>query len=299
VGHQRVMTHVIAICGDLHCGSTVGLCPPEGMELDDGGLYEPSPAQRWLWDCWEQSWAIAKSYARGKHLSLILNGDLIDGDHHRTAQIASPLTGIHLGCAMESLRVPLALKPKAIHVLRGTPSHSGRSGSSEEAVAHALRDMSWPIIKDPETDKFSSYRRRLDIGDVRLDLSHHGRMGQRAHTRGSYSRLYGFDIWAEQMLETYTAMRHSDDPLKIFNERRPPDIAVRSHNHKYMDTGFDHRGITRVISAPAFQLATEWIHRIAAESLADIGIILLGVNKHEIEVKPVLFTPDRPKPLTL
>ena len=299
MGHQRVMTHVIAICGDLHCGSTVGLCPPEGMELDDGGLYEPSPAQRWLWDCWEQSWAIAKSYARGKHLSLILNGDLIDGDHHRTAQIASPLTGIHLGCAMESLRVPLALKPKAIHVLRGTPSHSGRSGSSEEAVAHALRDMSWPIIKDPETDKFSSYRRRLDIWNVRLDMSHPGRMGQRAHTRGSYSRLYGFDIWAEQMRETYTAMRHSDDPLKIFNERRPPDIAVRSHNHKYMDTGFDHRGITRVISAPAFQLATEWIHRIAAESLADIGIILLGVNEHEIEVKPVLFTPDRPKPLTI
>ena len=33
------MKHIVVCFGDLHCGSTVGLCPPEGVELDDGGLY--------------------------------------------------------------------------------------------------------------------------------------------------------------------------------------------------------------------------------------------------------------------
>ena len=36
------MKHIVVCVGDTHCGSTVGLCPPEGLELDDEGLYLPS-----------------------------------------------------------------------------------------------------------------------------------------------------------------------------------------------------------------------------------------------------------------
>ena len=145
----------------------------------------------------------------------------------------------------------------------------------------------------------SSYRRRIDVEGVRLDGAHHGRMGQRAHTVRGYANLYGFDIWAERMLEAYQAMLVSEDPLSEFNERRPPDIAVRSHNHRYMDSGYDHRGVTRVVSMPAWQFATEYVHRIAAESLADIGIVLLICDEGEVEVKPILFNADRSSLLTL
>jgi len=293
------MPHIIAVCGDLHCGSTVGLCPPEGLELDDGGMYEPSDAQNWLWHCWESAWKTAKKVIGKKKFTLVINGDAIDGDHHRTAQIASPLTGLHVHCALESLRVPLALKPKEVHVIRGTPSHVGRSGDAEEGIARALKGQLWPIIKDPDTGTMSSYRRRIDVEGVRLDVAHHGRMGQRAHTVRGYANLYGFDIWAERMLEAYQAMLVSEDPLKEFNERRPPDIAVRSHNHRYMDSGYDHRGVTRVVSMPAWQFATEYVHRIAAESLADIGIVLLICDEGRIEVMPILFNAERSSVLTL
>jgi len=293
------MPHIIAVCGDLHCGSTVGLCPPEGLELDDGGMYEPSDAQNWLWHCWESAWKQVKAITKREKFTLIINGDAIDGDHHRTAQIASPLTGLHVHCALEALRVPLALKPKEVHVIRGTPAHVGRSGDAEEGIARALKGQLWPVIKDPDTGTMSSYRRRIDVEGVRLDVAHHGRMGQRAHTVRSYANLYGFDIWAERMLEAYQAMRDSDDPLKEFNERRPPDIAVRSHNHRYNDSGYDHRGITRVVSMPAWQFATEYVHRIAAESLADIGIVLLICDEGKVEVKPILFNAERSSVMTL
>lgn len=82
-------------------------------------------------------------------LHLVLNGDLIDGDHHRTAQIASPLTGIHIRTAMESLAVPLGLRPKQIHVVRGTPTHVGRSAESEEGIARALYKKGGPSSKTP------------------------------------------------------------------------------------------------------------------------------------------------------
>lgn len=291
-------TEICVVFGDTHCGSTLGLCPPEGLELDDGGLYEPTAGQRFLWECWESAWAQVKKLARGKSLTLVANGDLCDNDHHRTAQLVSPLSGIHVSCAMECLRVPLALKPRDIHFIRGTPAHSGRSGGLENAIAASLRSSGWPVIKDPDTGQPSSYHRTLDYQGVRMSIAHHGRMGQRAHTRGSYSRLYGFDIWAEQMLDTYREMRVSDDPLEVFERRRPPDVAVRSHNHKYMDSGHDFRGVTRAVAVPAFQLATEWVYRIAAEALADIGLVVFIISDGNVEVRPILFLPSRSSPVT-
>ena len=44
--------HLVVFLGDTHCGSTVGLCPEEGLELDDGGWYQPNKAQHWLWANW-------------------------------------------------------------------------------------------------------------------------------------------------------------------------------------------------------------------------------------------------------
>ena len=60
------MKHIVVCAGDLHCGSTVGLCPPEGLELDDDGLYLPSKAQNWLWNNWEEAWGKIKSVKRKK-----------------------------------------------------------------------------------------------------------------------------------------------------------------------------------------------------------------------------------------
>jgi len=258
------MKHIVACVGDTHCGSTVGLCPPEGLELDDGGMYEPNKAQRWLWSNWEIAWDVIKSIKfrnRRAKLHLILNGDLIDGDHHRTTQIASGLTGIHIRCAMESLRVPLALKPKSIHILRGTPSHVGRAGGAEEGIARALSAEGWKVIGDPDTGNKSSY----------------GRMGRRAHTRGPYIRWFAQDIFFNYMMD----------------HEEPPDIAVRSHFHQFADSGRIHKVKTRAVALPAWQLATEYVHRVA-ESLADIGLVWFEIDDNGYDMKTVLYKPDRP-----
>ena len=47
---------VLAITSDHHTGSTLGLCPPEGVRLDDDGSYKPSRAQLWLWANWLDYW---------------------------------------------------------------------------------------------------------------------------------------------------------------------------------------------------------------------------------------------------
>ena len=274
------MKHIGVCVGDTHCGSTVGLCPPEGLELDDEGLYLPSKAQNWLWNNWEEAWGKVKSVKRKNRkakLHLILNGDLIDGDHHRTTQIATGLTGVHMRCAMESLRVPLALKPNTIHVLRGTPSHVGRAGGSEEGIARALKAASWPVVGDPDTGMKSSYSRVIQVGNTRFDIKHHGRMGRRAHTKGPYMRWFAQDIFFNHMMD-------GDDP---------PDVAIRSHFHQFADSGRIHKIKTRAVALPAWQLATEYVHRVA-ESLADIGLVWFEVDDDDYDMKTVLYKPDRP-----
>jgi len=49
LGRRKRDTVIVAVVADTHPNSTVGLCPPE-VELDDGGTYHASKAQRWLWE---------------------------------------------------------------------------------------------------------------------------------------------------------------------------------------------------------------------------------------------------------
>ena len=273
--------HIVACFGDMHCGSTVGLCPPEGIELDDGGLYMPNTGQEWLWNNWEEAWAKVGStmlHNRGAKLHIVCNGDATDGDHHRTTQIATGHEGVHVNCAIESLRVPLALKPDSIHIIRGTSAHVGRAGGLEEGMANALKSQGWKVVEDPDTGTASSYQRMIKIGGLLIHIKPHGRMGRRAHTKGPYMRWYAQDIFFNYLMDGDEA----------------PDIAIRSHFHQFADSGKIHKVKTRAVALPAWQLATEYVHRVA-ESLADIGLVWFEIDDDDdYNMKKILFKPERP-----
>jgi len=277
------VTHLIAAVGDIHAGSTVAVVPPEGIELDDGGTLLPNKIQRWLYECWAECWGerFRRIYEQTKpdRFTLILNGDLTDGVHHHSPQLA-PLAGQHFRAAHELLKSgPLQYKPDYVHLIRGTEAHVGRAGELEEGIARTLKAEGVPMVEDPDTGQVSSYWRRIDVDGVKIDVRHHGRMGQRAHTRGPYERWYAQDIELEHRLDGET----------------PPDLALRSHLHKYGDSGRAHRWTTRLVSLPCWQMMTSYAHRITAESLSDIGAVVFVVKDgHLGEPEPILFRASRP-----
>ena len=73
----------------------------------------------------------------------------------------------------------------------------------------------------------------------------------------------------------------------------PPDVAIRSHFHQFADSGKIHKVKTRAVALPAWQLATEYVHRVA-ESLADIGLVYFEIDDDDYSMESILFTPDRP-----
>ena len=280
-------THLITAMGDLHAGGSTAICPPEGIELDDGGFMTPNKIQTWLYECWRDCWDVQfralYELHRPARLTFVANGDLIEGHHHNSPQ-ASPLVGQHFRAAHKLLETgPLVYKPDYIHFIRGTEAHVGRVGELEEGLARTLKAEGHNVVEDPDTGQASSFWRRIVADGVRLDVRHHGRAGFRAHTRGSLERYYSQDIELEHYLDGV----------------EPPHLAIRSHNHRYMDSGKSHKWTTRLVGLPCWQAMTSYAHRITAESLSDVGIVCFIVKDGRLlEPEPVLYKFDRPTEVT-
>ena len=267
---------VIAVVSDLHCGSTVGLHPPQDTDLDDGGTYTPSKAQRWLWDHWAAFWARTREVAKGADLHIVCNGDAVDGDHHGTAQIVSRHPLIQYEILKACWEPILGAGPvKSFVVVRGTEVHVGPLGSAEESFGRWLAGRGIPVAKEAGTKNHSQWHFRGKYGALTVDATHHGRMGARPWTK-----LSGVGTLAAQIVMEYA------------NEgERPPRLALRSHYHQITDTYNNFP--TRVIQTPAWQLGTAYVHRIAPESLADVGGLIVTTDGPDYDVETYLARPAR------
>ncbi len=272
---------VVAVVGDLHCGSTLGLCPSGGVDLDDGGHYSPSKTQVWMWSLWLEYWARVREIRKqlGAKLVCVLNGEAIDGVHHGTVQIVSG----HLGTQMEISRLCLSeaqrLSPDAWHVTRGTEAHSGKSAPADEAIARWLG-----AVPDPETGASSTYHLLMELAGVGFDITHHGRAGLRPWTRAT-----GVNALAAELVYAYAGRDWR------------PDLAIRNHNHTAADS-FDNHAV-RVVSNGCWQLASAFGKRIVPDSSPSLGGIIvscLSPGNYLLEkVRRELPTDVSPKPWRL
>lgn len=260
------MAKLLAITSDHHAGSTIGLCPPK-IDLDDGGSYQSSKLQLWIWDWWQRYWDEADRL-RAKYKADLLaefNGDITEGNHHGTTQILSGNPTAQAAVVDACMAVPLSLKPEHMVFVRGTEAHVGKSACYEERIALGLWKDDRPVIRDEDTGTASHWQWRAEIEGVRFDFAHHGRLGTRPWTKGNVTMNLAAEIFYE----------HAADG------EPHPHVAVRSHLHRYFDTGDAHP--VRVIQTPAWQARTAFTFRIASENMADIGGIFLLVDDGNVE----------------
>ena len=268
---------VLAVVNDVHAGSTVAVCPPE-IRLDDGGYYKASKAQNWMWECWGDYWLKVKEARAKYHADLyqLFNGDLIDGDHHNTSQILSRNPNAQAAVWTALAKTPLDLGPDKMFFVRGTEVHVGQSASGEERIADGLRRDKRPVVSDPETGTASWWHVRPEIHGLRIDATHHGRAGQREHTRAGAIALYAHDILLSHI--------KAGDPY--------PHLCLRAHYHRLADS-YDACP-TRVITNGAWQLSTGYVKKIAADTLADIaGLIVVIHPDGRYDVEKVQYKPSR------
>lgn len=253
---------LVVAFSDLHVGSTVALCPPGGILLEDGGRYMPNRAQEWLWSRWKDFWALIRAERRKRPVVGIMNGEFVDGRHHDSTQLASASPEIMASAALEVME-PAMPALSVLYVTRGTEAHSGHGAASDYAIGRELG-----AVRDPATGMSAAYQWRIDVGGVTFDAAHHVGGGARVSTRGNGVRAELVDMLA------------AGDA---------PDVLIRSHVHNYADTGrnfWPRQGFV----TPAWQLKTAYGHRVTRLRQQTVGGVLVEVeNGKALPIRPIMY----------
>lgn len=273
---KRSRRYVIAVAGDVHAGSATALCPKR-VPLDDGGAYEASHLQQWLFQGWGQVfWPRVATVRDDLDATLIelFMGDLVDGQVKNTPQVVNANPNAQANIVNACMAIPLALKPDHLVFVRGTEAHVGQQASAEERIADGLRRDKRPVVVDPDTGTSSWWHWRANIGGVRIDATHHGRTGLREHTRGSAAVLHAHDI----------LLAHIKDGHPF------PQVAFRAHHHKFNDSG--DACPVRVVTGGAWQYPTSYVKKVAADSLTDIGGWIMTIQDGAYDLEKVHIKPE-------
>ena len=241
------LTTILAVVGDLHVNSTVGLCR-YSHNLDDGGTYRSSKGQRWLWRNWLSFWDEVQTQSNEMEAEVwtVFNGDLVSVKvKHESTQFNSMNMANVFPMAIDTIQPALDRSDRTF-VVRGTAAHVGLSGEKEEEIA---RD----IGAEKCGDNYSWWELLLECEGVQFDIRHHGPLGRMEHTMGN-----ALNRRAKEMEDLYWSQ-----------QRKCPDVAIQSHNHRFA-TSSDQYAV-KVYALPAWELKTEFVHRIGVIKPADIG----------------------------
>jgi len=268
------------VVSDLHCGSTLGLCPPEGHTLDDGGCYKPSVLQKNIWGIWEEFWGEwVPRVTKKEPWDLVVNGDAIDGDHHRTPTIISTNLHDQFRAAKQCLAPVVKMCKDSggkYHHVRGTEAHVGQSAQEEERLAEALG------AEQDEGGSYSQWELWKRVGGSLVHLTHH------VGTTGS--QAYESTALMKELVEAFVeAGRWGDEP---------PQIVVRSHRHRCMSITIPtDRGYGIVAVTPAFQGKTPYTFKIPGARVGQpqMGGLIIRAGDEEVHARFFVRRISRPK----
>jgi hypothetical protein len=280
---MRVYVNNLIVVSDLHMICRLGLCPPDGVDLDDGGRYLPSRLQKIVWGWWEEFWGEwVPMVTRGEPYAVCVNGDAVDGGaHHNNTTHISDNHEDQKRLALKVLR-PVAARATHYYHIRGTEAHAGTSGVDEESLARELG-----AIPD-EDGKYAPWNLRMRLGGPEgalVDLTHHiGVAGSTAYESSALTR---------ELSEAYVEASRWGEP--------PPDVVGRSHRHRNSEVRIQTaHGFATVFTTAGWQLKTPLCHRVAGARQAEpqIGGSLIRHGDHDNYTRHFIKHLARPRVVT-
>lgn len=272
------MIRNLIVVSDLHCGCRMGLCPPEGMRLDDGGVVKPSTLQRKVWARWKEFWdEWVPEVTRGEPYAVCCNGDALDGVHHGSVSQMSQNLADQAELAY-SVLAPIVdmCKGKYYHI-RGTEAHVGKSGQEEERLAQRLGAIADTEGRHARWDLWAKVDRAL------VHITHHiGTTGSMAYETSA--------IHKELEQAFVEAARWGDDI---------PDVIVRSHRHRNAETRIQTKnGFATSCTTAGWQLKTPFTYRVAGarQTQPQIGGTLVRCGDEDVYTRHKLWKIERAKP---
>ena len=265
-------TTIVAVIADTHINSTVALCPRR-VELDDGGFYEPSKLQLWLYDKWQEFWQIVedqrKEYKATRVITYVV-GDAMEGQHHGITSIISANRADQQKMASKIFDIPAKVSDTMIF-LRGTEAHSGRASFTEELLAADFDNT----LHNDNRATWSDWKGSIE--GVRFHIKHHRRMNNLPWTMGGAANRL-----AAKLIYQFASDEHK------------PNIVLRAHGHQ-VDTSSDFHKVNhniKVFFCPAYKGIGEFVKRIDdGNPRAHIGGWIFTCCAGEYQERLVFYQP--------
>ena len=270
---RKSKTLPLVVVSDLHMGCGMAIMPEGGFRVDDLNFVSPSPLQQTLNAWWNEFW-LWVDHECPDGFDLCVNGDLIDGMHHQNATHWTANEVVQCKAAVELLRRPFMLARRKI-VVRGTETHTGKSGQYEEVIAQQLG------AEKSAEGTHSHWEVYYRLGRHLVHLTHHiGTTSSPFAESGALNR---------EMVHGYVeAGRWADEP---------PAMYVRSHRHTCGVFGHpSQHGMTWSATTPAWQLKTPYGYRSSFRmQRPQVGGIICMAGDNSPYVKVWTRTVERPR----
>lgn len=254
----------IAVVGDLHIGSTVGLPPGPKFRLPDGNWFVASDEQLWVWDCWKKYWKDFFS-VRAERALVLVNGEFCEGIHHASPQVLGQAEVME-SMAVEVMR-SIAGRVDRLLVTRGSSAHSKPGGMSDEVVARELG-----AVANAQGWR-SSYNWLFSAGGCWVSATHHISGAGVPWTTGNNMRR-------SLVSAVMSAVGRGD---------RIPELFFRSHVHQ---PGNWEYGGARLFVTPGWKLRDEYAYKIGAMPVP-VGGLIVTIAGGRADVRSVLFEQPR------
>lgn len=259
----------IIVISDTHCGCRLGLCPPGGIQLDDGGTYEIGPTQRFTWHHWEKFWkSWVPHVTKGEPFAVVHNGDVVEGVVKQSTTPVSANLGDQAEIAYRALASVVDACKGRYYQIRGTEAHVGKSGVEEERLGKRLGAV------PNEVGQSARYDLRARLGEGLIDFGHH--IGVTSSSQHESSAVN-----AELIRAYVEASRWGTEA---------PDMVVRSHRHRYIEViipisrssrgeELSFRQRARSVVTPAWQGKTPYVYKKDLTSPPQFGGLLIRWNQ--------------------
>lgn len=257
----------ITVISDLHFGSSIGMCSEE-MLLPDGGSYKPSKYQREILRAFHRFFDYSSAVSeRAEKRVLVINGDLVDGNHHNTVSLSSNNVEVQEAEAVKVL-APIAKQFDLVYVIRGTEAHTQPGAQSDERIAKAIG-----AVRD-DAGQYSRWQLWLDCDGVVFNIAHHiGTTSSAAYESSAVNR--------EMTAAIVEAGQWG---------QRIPDVIIRSHRHRFILVAIpSQHGIIQAAVTPGWQLRTPFIERIDRMRMPQIGGLVCKVEDMRCQILEKIY----------
>jgi hypothetical protein len=250
---------------------------PDGARLDENLIAQPSPFQRKVWAWWEEFWGeFVPEATKGESYAVVCNGDTTDGVHHgSTTQWSHNLTdqGRHAKLILEPI---VQACEGRFYMIRGTEAHVGKSAQEEERLAEELGAI------PNQGGQFARYELWKMVGPRLVHLLH--------HISATSSMQFESTAVHRELVDSFTEAGRWG--------RRPPDIIVRSHRHRHIETVIPTAsGRAYGTTTPAWQGKTPFVWKGGGRlSEPQFGGLVVRFAHNELFIRPWVKTLEREQP---